>query len=135
MAQVVFFADEVSLVPGLSVSFILFPSDISLGYSRVVPPGQELVFLRSGEETDFVTAVVWLDREHGLADQPDSPSSKRSVDLVEKPCCGRSLTEPRSRPKVSNLPGDLRSGVSAGSGDPRRTRETRAEPGRPATNL
>jgi len=54
MAQVVFFADEVSIVPtGLSVSFILFPSDKSLGYSRVAPPGQELVFLRSGEETDF----------------------------------------------------------------------------------
>ncbi len=46
----------------------------------------------------------------------------RFVDLVEKPCCGRSLTEPHRRPKVSNLPGDLRSGVSAGSGDPRRTR-------------
>jgi len=54
MAQVVFFADEVSIVPtGLSVSFILFPSDKSLGYSRAAPPGQELVFLRSGEEMDF----------------------------------------------------------------------------------
>ena len=34
--------------------------------------------------------------------------------------CGRSPTEPRRRPKVSSTPGDLRSAVSAGSGDPRR---------------
>jgi hypothetical protein len=30
-------------------------------------------------------------------------------------CCGRSLTAPRGRPKVSNLAGDLWSAVSAGS--------------------
>jgi hypothetical protein len=29
--------------------------------------------------------------------------------------CGRSLTEPPGRPKVSNIAGDLRSAVSAGS--------------------
>ena len=42
-------------------------------------------------------------------------------DRATPPRCGRSLTEPPCRPKVSNIAGDLRSAVSAGS-------ETLAEP-------
>jgi hypothetical protein len=41
--------------------------------------------------------------------------------------CGRSLTEPRGRPKVSNIAGDLRSAVSAGSETLAEQSETFAE--------
>jgi hypothetical protein len=59
-----------------------------------------------------------------------------SLHYLLPPRCGRSLTEPPRRPKVSMIAGDLRSPVAAGSGDPRRTggrlrrgRETLAERG------
>jgi len=51
-------------------------------------------------------------REVGQAFQPDPVM----------PCCGRSPTESLRQSKVSRSLRDLRSNVSAGSGDPRRTR-------------
>jgi hypothetical protein len=36
-------------------------------------------------------------------------------EMICPQCCGRSLAEPSGRPKVSNIVGDLRSAVSAGS--------------------
>ena len=65
------------------------------------------------------------DRHDQQFDCKDDPAAvgriQSSSSLLWPGCCGRSLTEPRHRPKVSWRMGRRSAGCLAGSGDPRRT--------------